>query len=608
MMNLLNVRCARMCVAIVTFCCCNLASAQNGKSTGRFNEVGVVASITPGNLTVTHDDGRQIDYSTGDLMFGENENVTVAGKLPTSFIDPGMVLKASIQMSPMGKVLQSVDQLTFVNDQSTALELERTDTDGVYSVIGKVIRLTTQGILLKVPKSPLARQGRVELSTTDQTKVLFEMRSFDRVNAGDTVESMIGVTYEGDVKVISSIAIELSPHRKRKTESLSPTEVLLEKYAYLSDDNQPEPQEVRLPNFMLVTDMSPLQVKVLGMKLESMHEVVERYFKRGPRDRIHFQIVADDVNWENGPTEGAGSGAGAGYRNRHYNQGGVAPMSMVTGDDHDVVLRSAYHAFCKMTFPHPGPAWYCDGMSVMANYWQMKEKKVTVAPEIVSYLKLNPPGSLASVIGAAGSGGGNGNNQEDSWKEKSASWALCYMMIHNANYSKDFRKWGIDVMMGHPDSFEIRFEDRMREIDFEYRQMLSRLEVGYREDLCEWNWRTSAKKLYGTDMVQTTVDARSGWQATKVEIVQGEQYEFVAQGQWQTDPELESCSADGHNGQGRLVGTIYQDYELSSPIRMGKRGKFTATRDGQLFLRCDDRWNQIEDNKGRLKVFVRKVQ
>ncbi len=51
----------------------------------------------------------------------------------------------------------------------------------------------------------------------------------------------------------------------------------------------------------------------------------------------------------------------------------------------------------------------------------------------------------------------------------------------------------------------------------------------------------------------------------------------------------------------------HDDYQLSEPIRMSERGKFVAQTDGQLYLGCDDKWNQVEDNKGRLKVFVRKV-
>lgn len=580
--------------------------AQVGKSTGRFSRNGVIAEITPGNITVTHDDGQQSDYSTSGLTEGQGGSVVVKGRLPLSFVSPGMVLSALVKMSPMGKIQEDVDSLTFVNDQAQELVLERTDEQGIYQVIGKVIRMTSRGMLLKVNKSPMAKQGRVELTTTDATKVAFDMRTLDRVNAEDVVESMMGSTYEGGINVISEITIELSPHRTLKTGGLSKTDQLLQKYAYLSDENTSAPRDVKLKSFNLRTDISPLQAKVLGMKLENMHEVLYRYFKKRPAERIECKIVADETNWvHESPSVSNTSTRSTAYRN--VRPGGMQG-TVDTGDDHDEVLRAAYEAFCKSTFSTTGPQWYCDGMSLMANYWELNDKKVSVAPEIIAHLKSSPPMSLTSVISSSNF------HSDDSWKTKAGSWALCYMMIHNGNYAKDFRSLGISMMNGlrgspsQQNSFELRFEDQMREIDFEFRQFLENFDVGYREDLCQWQWKVTPKKLFGADMIKTVVDSRAGWQATKVKVVQGQTYEYVAQGQWQTDPEFESSTADGLNGAGRLLGTIFNDYQLSETIRMSARGKFVAQTDGQLYLRCDDKWNQIEDNKGRLKVFLRKVR
>jgi len=111
----------------VTFSCAILlgaffhqstALAQNRRSIGRFTRDGVIAAITPGNITVTHDDGQQIDYSTHTLTDEECDSVVVKGRLPLSFIDPGVVLSASVKMSPSGKAQESVSELTFVNDQA----------------------------------------------------------------------------------------------------------------------------------------------------------------------------------------------------------------------------------------------------------------------------------------------------------------------------------------------------------------------------------------------------------------------------------------------------------------------------------------------------------
>ena len=157
--------------------------AQHGKSTGRFSRDGVISAITDGNITVTHDDGRQIDYSTNGLTDGQGGNVIVKGRLPMSFVGPGMVLTASVRMSPGGRVQEPVNEVTFVNDQTEELDLDRTDQQGVFKIVGKVIRMTGRGMLLKVPKSRMSKYGRVELTTTDDTMVVFDMRTLDRVNA-----------------------------------------------------------------------------------------------------------------------------------------------------------------------------------------------------------------------------------------------------------------------------------------------------------------------------------------------------------------------------------------------------------------------------------------
>jgi len=582
---------ATICAVVTTTCFePHAAIALQRKSTGMFNRVGVISAITADNITVTHDDGRQIDYSTEKLLYNSNGKIEVKGSLPTSFIDPGMVLTASVPMSPMGEVKEPVKSLQFVNDQSDKTLVERTDTPGICRIVGKVIRKTGAGLLLKVPKSPLARQGRVELATTPETKL-----------------TLMGTTYEGDLNVISSITIELSPHRQQKTEELSPNDQLLQKYAYLSDENATAPRKVKLKNFVLHTDISDRQAKVLGMKLEAMHEVVQRYYKKRPKKPIECQIIADSSNWTSAPLSRQAEQA---YdKDEGYSTGSPRmPGKVVSCDDHDIVLRTAFDAYCKTTFGSKSPQWYSGGMPLMANYWELNDKKVSVGPEIVAYLKSSPPSSLSAVLDNATTTSKSSDRTAESWKANACCWALCYMMINNSNYSKEFRSMGMKMMMGMRETFELTYEGRMQEIDFEYRQFLKNFDIGYREDLCKWNWRLTPKKLFGSDMIGTDVNARAGWQATKVRLVQGETYEYVAKGEWQTDPEFETSTASGLNGEGRLIGTIFSDYQLSETIRMGERGKFVASTDGQLFLRCDDKWNKIEDNKGRLKVFVRKAQ
>jgi hypothetical protein len=88
-------------------------------------------------------------------------------------------------------------------------------------------------------------------------------------------------------------------------------------------------------------------------------------------------------------------------------------------------------------------------------------------------------------------------------------------------------------------------------------------------------------------------------------MTKGEEYEFSAEGNWSTakDKPDATVDADGNDdGQGKLVGIVFEDYQLSEPIELGKHGSFTAPQDGDLLLRCQDAWHEIANNTGYLKV------
>ena len=72
---------------------------------------------------------------------------------------------------------------------------------------------------------------------------------------------------------------------------------------------------------------------------------------------------------------------------------------------------------------------------------------------------------------------------------------------------------------------------------------------------------------------------------------------------WQTADGSEQVSADGGlSGTGKLVGVLFNDYQLGTPFELGTDGEVTAPDDGQLLLRCRDEWNQLSDNNGTISV------
>jgi hypothetical protein len=255
-----------------------------------------------------------------------------------------------------------------------------------------------------------------------------------------------------------------------------------------------------------------------------------------------------------------------------------------------------------MSFGSTGPTWYSEGMAEMGKYWRPKDVSVNIDPVVIDYLTSTPSKSMVEIV-----------NEEqitgDSWQAYAWRWALCHMLVNNSNYASRFKKLGVNMMKGQVvDSFYDAFGDVENELAFEYDQFLQKVSNGYRVGLCKWDWKTRSARLKPGANSKNGVMARKGWQATKVRLVEGQAYDFVAKGSWKLSEDGDDISADGADdasGQGRLIGAVFNAYELSKPIELGKKGRFVAPSDGQLFLRCDDRWNEIADNSGQLTAYFR---
>ena len=50
------------------------------------------------------------------------------------------------------------------------------------------------------------------------------------------------------------------------------------------------------------------------------------------------------------------------------------------------------------------------------------------------------------------------------------------------------------------------------------------------------------------------------------------------------------------------MGVIFDDYKLSEPFELGAYGSFTPPQSGSLMLRCEDKWNELADNSGKMQV------
>jgi hypothetical protein len=377
------------------------------------------------------------------------------------------------------------------------------------------------------------------------------------------------------------------------------------------------PTDYRSQNFYIHTDLSAEDAKDLLERLETMLSIISSYWARPCLGVIECYVVEDLSHWPQGmlPEEGLGhvrAGAGVTVITKVSQGGAFLAKSVVYAvADRGTPQHEAVHAYCGQTFGTTGPVWYSEGMAEMGQYWHKDEfskngsafQSVHIHDVVLDYLRGSEPKSLNEIV----------NGEEftgDSWQNYAWRWALCHLLANNPNYAPKFRPLGLALLKKEPTSFEAVYGDMAKEIMFEYRFFLKHLEQGYRADLCSWDWKRKFRLPKGSATITAKIKADRGWQPSGVIVAAGVNYEYKAAGTWQTAKDGAACSADGgknageKGGGGRLLGVVMNmaDYQLGEPIELGAGGSFKAPADGQLYLRCGDKWGELADNKGTLTV------
>lgn len=362
-------------------------------------------------------------------------------------------------------------------------------------------------------------------------------------------------------------------------------------------------------NFLVYTDLPEEEAQDLMERLETMLKLISTYWAKPNARTIEMYVVKNLNVWPQGviPQEGLD----------HITTGGGVTMSQTSGivnrltgetaitnaeavvyaiADRGTPQHEAVHAYCAQTFGRTGPTWYAEGMAEMGQYWQDKDPSVNCHEVVVQYLKSQQPKELTEITAT---------NQRtgDSWQNYAWRWALCHLLANNPNYAPRFRPLGLALLTDQKTSFEAVYGAMAKEITFEYEFFLKHFDRGYRADLCGWDWKTKFTALRGTATVQNKIDAARGWQPSRLSVKDGAKYAYTITGTWKLAKEGDDVGPSGTDkGDGKLIGILFDDYQLSEPFDLGDIGEWTAPQDGKLFLRCRDDWCDLADNKGSLTV------
>ena len=362
------------------------------------------------------------------------------------------------------------------------------------------------------------------------------------------------------------------------------------------------PADYSSKNFLIHTDLSPAEARDLLKKLETMLGLIADYWGRPPSGIIECYVVKDLAKWNGVPLDPNG-------RQSIEGQAGVTISRTITRGNQFIAKAVVYaiadrgtpqhesvHAYCAQAFGRVGPVWYSEGMAEVGQYFRQGDKSVNAHEIVIEYLRTSEPKSLEEIV--------NGNERSgDSWENYAWRWALCHLLGNNPNYAARFRPLGMGLLTNADVSFESTYGPMAKEISFEYLQFLKHVETGYRVDLCSWDWKAKFKPNRTGLQAVSKIEAGRGWQPSRLTVVKGDEYEYCGTGSWSIDKAATALNADGaSDGSGRLVGVLMADYELGEPFELGAYGSFVASGDGDLYLRCQDRWNELADNKGRVSV------
>lgn len=579
---------------------------------------GVVGSVSAFKITVKDQQGKTYEVRVMDkknggvplasgVMLKTNSTLKVAGIQSLAKLTFGDQLRIEAQLKRSGVVTDTVTKIESVGgmglkDQIEVVEAGETSKDAAKcQVIGSFMRKTGNRIVMGIPKENGFVVGKSSLSfqVAKDAQVTFESDDCNRATAGSKVTGSAvrlntGDVVAVDVNVIAGAAPEKTAAGKAEDKRMAA-------YRHLSDEPKKKPRIIRSQHAMLLSDVSDRQAKIVLDNIEAVATVLNKYFQRSSNSVVEGFIVHDLNVWPSGTLREQGGiakikeGAGVCFNS---SLGAARRAVLYSCSDIGTIRHEFTHGYCHLTFGSTGPTWFAEGFAEMANYWNPLDPSVTADPVVVGYIKNAEKKQLLEIALP-------GNTPSGTWHDYAWRYALCHMLASNPNYSLRFKPMAVALMEGRDKvSFESVYGPVAKQVSFEYDLFLNTFDVGYRDDLCAWDWKTQFKPLVATGAVKRVkVKAKAGWQASGALLKKGASYEVTTSGNWKVDKAGGGCDGDGEkSGNGRLVGVLFDNYKLSKPIDLGKKTSFVAPADGELFLRCQDTWSKLDDNDGELVV------
>lgn len=567
-------------------------------------------------LRVKGSEGKAVALADGTLLMFPAD-VTVSGAFDVAKLKPGQVVRVESSLGRKGMPDGEVGAVVLLgaNDPpgiAWPSGPPSGDARAACTITAVVKQANKAALVVEAPPSKeLSRSAPIRFKLAADVRGEFETADPRRIEAGATVvECRAARLSTGDV-VARSLVV-----RNPAAGATSPKgdDALAAKYQKLSNEPRKAPRDVRSAHFAFLTDLSDREAAIVLDKLERMAGMLQSYFRRPATGVVEGFVVHDLAAWqghrfeEEMGLEKIRSREGVCFNSRLGDRRRAVLYSCA---DHGVIQHECMHGLCHMTFGSTGPTWLAEGVAELGHYWREGRCEVAIQPAAMGFLQNAQPKRRLIEIAVPG------RTDAGSWQDYAWRWALCYLLANNPNYADRFQPLAIALMEERPGaSFESVYGSVAKELSFEYDLFLRTVGNGYRADLVAWPWKDCGKAralAAGGSTKIPRVKAAAGWQAARIRVEQGAEYEVATTGTWQTSAAGPAVTAAGDaDGRGRLVATVLRGdkadgFTLGDEFPVGHARTFSAPEDGELFLRCGDDWTQLGDNTGELAVTVRRV-
>ncbi len=202
------------------------------------------------------------------------------------------------------------------------------------------------------------------------------------------------------------------------------------------------------------------------------------------------------------------------------------------------------------------------------------------------------------------------------------SWALCQFLDAHPRYRERFRQLG-----GHTQGrafqreFEAAFDDDNRDLNTEWLMFVANLQYGYEATRAAIDFLPGAPLTTDRPSHRLDIAADRGWQSSGVLLEVGQKYEIAASGRftladqpkpWESEPQGITFRYFDRRPLGLLVGCIRLEEgnaggdndPMLKVIDIGRGRTLDASLTGTLYLRLNDAWNSLGDNRGNVSVEI----